>query len=97
MFLHLLRFAGGIFTTKKRIREKRRGYLSFFSSFLFFRAISRLQKPLMPVQHPHQGSALKSILATDLFLSLLSLSLSTPVYPFLFLFLALFYGDCTIT
>lgn len=55
----------------------------------------------MPIQHQHQGAALMSILAADLFLSLLpaalsvSLLLSIPLYPFLFPSLTL-YGYCTI-
>lgn len=61
----------------------------------------------MPIQHQHQGTALMSILATDLFLSPLpaalslslslavSLLLSIPLYPLLFLALTL-YGYCTI-
>lgn len=88
--------AGGI------VREKGGFIFFFFSLFLFFSyAISCLQKPLMPIQHQHQGTALMSILAADLFLSLLpaapsvSLLLSIPLYPFLFPSLTL-YGYCTI-
>lgn len=71
--------AGGI------VREKG-GFIFFSFLFLFFPcAISCLQKPLMPIQHQHQGTALMSILATDLFLSLLpaalSLCLSPSLYP----------------
>lgn len=76
-------------------QRKRRVYFFFFSfsPFLFFfsYAISCLQKPLMPIQHQHQGTALMSILAADLFLSLLPAAPSVslllaipPLYPFLF-------------
>lgn len=73
--------AGGIVREKKR-----RVYFFSFSLSLFFSyAISCLQKPLMPIQHQHQGTALMSILAADLFLSLLpaalSVSSSSPYPP----------------
>lgn len=93
MFMHLLRWLAGL-------SEKKEGL--FFSSPLFFRAISCLQKPLMPIQHQHQGTALMSILATDSFLSLLPAALSlspsfltNPLYPFHFPLLTL-YAYCTI-
>lgn len=78
MFMHLPRLLAGL-------SEKTEGLFFFLFSFSFFScAISCLQKPLTPIQHQHQGTALMSILATDLFLSplpaALSLSLSF-LYP----------------
>lgn len=89
------KIAGGI------VGEKR-GFI-FSPSPFFFHAISCLQKPLMPIQHQHQGAALMSILAADLFLSPLPaalpvsllLSIPPPFIPFLFPPLAL-NGYCTI-
>lgn len=94
VFMHLLRWLSGF------VREK--GRFIFFLSPFFFCAISCLQKPLMPIQHQHQGTALMSILATDSFLSLLPAALSlspsfptNPLYPFHFPLLTL-YAYCTI-
>lgn len=81
-------------------QRKRKVY--FFPLPFFPCAISCLQKPLMPIQHQHQGTALMSILATDSFLSVLPAALSlspsfpaNPLYPFHFPPLTL-YGYCTI-
>lgn len=71
-------------------RKMRVYFFSSLSFFFFSCAISCLQKPLMPIQHQHQGTALMSILATDLFLSplpaahsvFLPLLLSILLYPF---------------
>lgn len=68
--------AGGI------VREKW-GFIFLFFSF----AISCLQKPLMPIQHQHQGTALMSILATDFFLSPLPAARSVSPTFFLSLFI----------
>lgn len=72
-----------------RIVREKGGFIFFLFSFFFSCAISCLQKPLMPIQHQHQGTALMSILATDLFLSplpaalSLSLSLFFSLSPFI--------------
>lgn len=77
VFMHLLRLLAGL-------SEKKEG-LFFSFSLSFFYAISCLQKPLMPIQHQHQGTALMSILAADLFLSLppAALSLFSSLSPFI--------------
>lgn len=82
---------------------ERRLYFFLFLSPFFFCTISCLQKPLMPIQHQHQGTALMSILATAFFLSPLPAALSPSLslyilllYPHLIPSLAL-YGYTTIT
>lgn len=98
MFMHLLRLLAGL-------SEKKEGLFFFlFSPFLFFffYAISCLQKPLMPIQHQHQGTALMSILAADLFLSPLPAAPSVSLLPSIPPFIpsssprSALYGYCTI-
>lgn len=97
LFMHLPRLLAGL-----SVRGK--GGFIFFSFFLlFFCTISCLQKPLMPIQHQHQGTALMSILATAFFLSPLPAALSPSLslyilllYPHLIPSLTL-YGYTTIT